>query len=182
MKKFAKPVISNKHKIFNVLLNLVLIIVFVTLLTQQLLMLGTVSSSSMDPALKKNDFIITNRLSYLKSNPKRGDIICFYQDGVLTVKRIIGLPGETVSFVDGNVFINDKYLDEPYIAANVETNSTESFDVPKGYYFVLGDNRENSDDSRYQISTYIEKDSIIGRVIYAQRGVHGITFNHYTEK
>lgn len=134
--------------------------------------LSRVTSSSMEPTINTKSIVLVNRLAYKKKSPKRGDVIIFYEEGNLTLKRIIGLPGEKVSFSDGNVFINDTLLKEPYLKEGVETNTYESFQVPKESYFVLGDNRENSIDSRYQLTTYVKKPSIVGRAFYQ--------FDHWT--
>lgn len=112
---------------------------------------------SMWPGLENGQVLIINKLAYLLSEPERGDIIVFdppedVGNGNEFIKRIIGLPGETVNIIDGTVYIEEAggdtiRLDEPYIASNPNYNFTGTT-IPQGEYFVLGDNRANSLDSR----------------------------------
>lgn len=131
-----------------------------------MLQIGTIASDSMNPTLQTGNYTITNRLSYVIREPQRGDVITFTHNDERLVKRIIGLPGETISFTDGYVYINNKLLVEPYIATNTETNSVKSFKIPDNSYFVLGDNRELSEDSRYWESAFIPDKAITGRVFF----------------
>ena len=126
------------------------------------LMIGRVPSESMEPTLMVHDWLIGDRHAYEEEKPQRGDIVMFYQkdENETMVKRVIGLPGETVSFVGGKVYINGEPLDESaYLDDTVETDCGEedkTFTVPEGSYFMLGDNREISLDARYWKHTYIE--------------------------
>lgn len=127
-----------------------------------------ISSNSMMPTLKTGDCVFFNRLAYVTHDVQRGDIICFRSDeeNAYMGKRVIGLPGETISFKDGYVSIDGVYLDESaYVMNDAETNCSKTFTVPEGCYFVLGDNRENSKDSRYFQNPYIPKEKIIGKYL-----------------
>lgn len=135
-----------------------------------ILYLSTVPSSSMSPTIRAEDKIIVNRLAYVVNEPQRGDIVAFEskEKGYNMIKRIVGLPGETIEFHDGSVYINGELLVEDYIPYGVETNPIlfdMAYTVPDGCYFMLGDNRENSADSRYWINPFISKDDIIGKLI-----------------
>lgn len=107
-----------------------------------------VDGSSMRPTLNDGEFILVNRMAYKFTKPKRGEIIVFRSpitpDEDL-IKRIIGLPGDEVTIIDGNVTINGNLLNEPYIAASPIYSGT--WQVVDGYLFVLGDNRNDSSDS-----------------------------------
>lgn len=95
---------------------------------------------------------------------ERGDIVCFYFDetGEQLGKRVIGLPGDTIYFMDGNVYINDELYDESeYLDESVKTYSPLVFTVPENSYFVLGDSRKDSYDSRYWKAPYVSKENII---------------------
>jgi signal peptidase I len=109
-----------------------------------------VQSISMQPNLKEGDLVLVNRLVYNFSEPKRGDVIVFQNpinpEDVPYIKRIIGLPGDTVLIGQGKVMINGQLLSEPYLS--VTTQRGGEFTIPEGEYFVMGDNRNNSSDSR----------------------------------
>lgn len=132
---------------------------------------GGITSNSMSPTLKKGDLVIINGLAYSKEEPERGDIVIFqgHEDGIegeRIIKRIIGLPGDTLYFIDGQLYINGEMFYEDYIDVGVVTDSFRDFeDIPENCYFVMGDNREASWDSRSWENPYVERDEIIGRMI-----------------
>lgn len=129
--------------------------------------LGTsVMSGSMEPKLKVGSSVFYNKLAYKKKAPERGDIIAFWsgEEGKLMSKRVIGLPGDTIEFHNGYVYINGIMADErEYISEDIETNSNKVFNVPAECVFVLGDNRENSYDSRYWKLPYVPYKDIKGK-------------------
>ena len=104
----------------------------------------------MVPTLHNNQYLIVNKLSYHFAEPRRGDIVVFrfpHDPSRDFIKRIIALPGEAVEVHSGQVFINEQLLEEPYVRAP-PLYSYPRRTVPPGEYFVLGDNRNNSSDSR----------------------------------
>ena len=130
-----------------------------------------IPATSMNPTLRVGNHVVVTTYSYLFSNPARQDIIVFKyppKPEVPYVKRIAGLPGDRVRIREGVLFVNDIAVDEPYLAAenNQRTTlrTTVEFKVPTGQLFVLGDNRDNSNDSRYW--GYVPRENIIGRVDY----------------
>ena len=130
---------------------------------------ATVPTGSMENTIMPGDDLFGFRLAYQFSEPKRGDIIIFkYPDDEEEkyVKRVIGLPGETVRIENAKVYINDSEtpLQEDYLKEEwtVATGPFE-FQVPEGCYFVMGDNRNDSWDARYWDNTYVTKDKIIGK-------------------
>ena len=145
---------------------LVIVWFVITFVAQNNQVVGT----SMQPTVYENDMVIVNKFLYRFTDPDRGDIIVFpsVENGekVYLIKRIIGLPGDVVDIRDGKVFVNDKELEEKYI--DIETTAVSGqvsfpLTVPSGEYFVLGDNRIVSKDSRYlQIGT-IPKSKIVGK-------------------
>jgi signal peptidase I len=117
-----------------------------------------IPSESMEPALRPGDRVLVNKLSYHFHAIHRGDVVVFKRppseasDPSIKdlIKRVIGLPGETIEARNGKVFINGKQLDEPYLApGSGATTSLPPTVVPPNDYFVLGDNRINSKDSRF---------------------------------
>lgn len=135
-----------------------------------------VQGKSMEPTYRNRDYLLVDKVSYRFSEPRRGQIAVFHNPEnrrVDFVKRIIGLPGETIAISDGKVLINDNLLKEQYLSGI----KTEAFDeiseirLSENEYFVMGDNRENSLDSR-RIGP-ISRDDLIGhvfvRVLPAQR-------------
>ncbi|MBO6133255.1 MAG: signal peptidase I [Lachnospiraceae bacterium] len=128
---------------------------------------ATVPSSSMEKTIMTNDRIIGLRFAYIKDDPERGDIIIFkYPDdeSILYIKRIIGMPGETVEIRNGVVEIDGEPLDEPYLTVHTE-GTWGPYEVPEGHYFMMGDNRNNSADSRYWQNTYLEREKIVGKAV-----------------
>lgn len=136
-----------------------------------------VEGSSMFPRFQTNDFLIVDKVSYHIKTPARGDIIVFkfpYDLNTNYVKRIIGLPGDTVTIENGNVKVANEthpegsVLAEPYLSAGSTTQLTSSssknqFVVPDGQFFVLGDNRKASSDSREW--GFLPASNIIGRAV-----------------
>ena len=128
-----------------------------------------IPSGSMENTIMTGDRVFGNRLAYKFSDPKRFDIIIFkYPDdeSQLFIKRIIGLPGETVEIHDGNIYINgsDSPLEDVDIKEPME-GSFGPYTVPEGCYFVMGDNRNNSRDSRYWENTFVSEDEILGKAV-----------------
>ena len=129
-----------------------------------------IPSGSMENTIMTGDRVFGNRLAYKFSDPKRFDIIIFkYPDdeSQLFIKRIIGLPGETVEIHDGNIYINgsDTPLEDVDIKEPME-GSFGPYTVPEDCYFVMGDNRNNSRDSRYWEHTFVTRDEILGKAVF----------------
>lgn len=123
-----------------------------------------IPSESMVPTLEVNDRLIVSNV-YKPENLKEGDIVTFkcdeYGDKLL-IKRLIGLPGDTIEIKDGVVFRNGKQLEEKYVENNEYYDG--SFEIPEGKYLFLGDNRADSDDARYWENPYVDGKDIEGKV------------------
>lgn len=157
----------NKYAVRNIVEMATIMITGIVLL-KVLMSMTVIQSNSMEPTLMTGDTVFFTKLAYVRHDVSRGDIIAFWSEeqSALFAKRVIGLPGDDISFMDGYVCINGIFADESeYIVEDVETNCIKSFTVPEGCYFVLGDNRENSYDSRFFSNPYIKKENIKGKYL-----------------
>ncbi len=127
-------------------------------------------TGSMEPTVKTTDRLLMFKLAYLFSKPDRGDIVVFEDPANPEkdlLKRIIGLPGETISFYNGAVYINGKRLEESYLhGVQTQDKGTTEFVIPKDCYFMMGDNRSNSMDSRGWAQPFVHEKYIKGRVFF----------------
>ena len=129
-----------------------------------------IPSSSMEPTLEINDRLIIEKISYLLRSPQRGDVVVFSPTETLReqkfkdafIKRVIGLPGDTVEVKGGTVYVNDRPLREKYIEEAPEYKYGP-VTVPEDKYLVLGDNRNNSYDSHYW--GFVPRKNLIGRAV-----------------
>ncbi len=124
-----------------------------------------VPSGSMETTIMTGSRIIVNRMAYIAGDPQRGDIIAFYypDDGkTIYLKRIIGLPGERIEGINGTIYIDGSPLAEGYLREEME-GDFGPYVVPKDGFFVMGDNRNNSLDSRFWKNKFVEKSEIVGR-------------------
>lgn len=166
--KVEEKEFSWKREILGTALYL-LGVVAVTLLFVQFVGQRTyVNGDSMNVTLEDGDNLMVDKLSYRFSDPERYDIIVFpyqYQEKTYYIKRIIGMPGETVQVIDGMVYIDGEMLDESYGKEVMEYAGVASEPIELGddEYFVLGDNRNNSSDSRDPSVGNIKGDQIIGK-------------------
>jgi signal peptidase I len=125
-----------------------------------------VEMTSMYNTLTPNDLVLVDKISYRLHAPQRGDVVVFVPPNSLTdkyIKRIIGLPGETIAVQDNKVYIDGKPLNEPYLHSPMLSNMPDT-KIPDGYYFVMGDNRSVSLDSRS--FGPITMSSIVGKAIF----------------
>ena len=167
----------------------VIVIAVVFVLTQFVIINVRVPSGSMENTIMTKDRLIGFRFSYWFDEPQRGDIILFsypVDEKQTYIKRVIGLPGETVEIRDGKIYIDgsSEPLEEDYLKETwTWENDGYTFNVPEGCYFVLGDNRNDSEDGRFwaQIAlnegkastaeeaeqySYVKKDEIKGKAIF----------------
>ncbi len=170
-----KKLSENKEHILNNLFQWSIIIlsgaIFGYALITFVFQTITVVGPSMSPTLKDEEIVIVNKLVYNIGDVKRYDVIAYSlieEDGYYDIKRVVGMPGEKVTIKDGYVYINDKQLqnspfDEKIITAGL---ASETITLGDGEYFVLGDNVNNSEDSRYSNVGNISEVEILGKVSY----------------
>jgi signal peptidase I len=135
-----------------------------------------IPSPSMEDTLLVGDRVLADRISWRFSDPQRGDIVVFHPPGPgpVLIKRIVGLPGETISLRNGEVYVNGKMLEEPYVrrvdgspeptepfTTGLPWALQQPFTVPAGSYFMMGDNRTDSGDSRD--FGPVARDQLVGR-------------------
>ena len=128
-----------------------------------------VPTGSMETTIMTGDRILALRMAYWFHEPEAGDIVVFrYPDDetgkTLYVKRIIGTPGDTVEVANGVVYVNGTALQEDYIAETTQ-GDYGPYTVPQGCYFMMGDNRNHSQDSRFWKNQFVQEDAILGKVV-----------------
>lgn len=171
---------SRLRNILTWVFEIAVTLAFAVLTSMMLFQSVTMQESSMEPTLAVGSRYFINKLAYKASSPKRGDIIVFRTNGsdeaALHIRRVIGLPGETIQIVNGRIQINGEVnkegkdfpiINNPGMAANAIT-------LEAGEYFVLGDNRNNSEDSRYGDIGRVNKKYITGKLwfqIYPQKEI-----------
>lgn len=129
-----------------------------------------VKEHSMEPTLYENNYLLINKLAYKLGDEKKGDIIVFRSsleddrgNMKLLIKRIIGLPGDTVDIMDGDVYINGQKLEEDYLNDGTTSGQLVDYVVPDDHFFVMGDNRLVSIDSRDPSVGCVPSDTILGK-------------------
>ena len=160
---------SMSLNIREILESVVIAIILALIIRAFLFQFFWIPSRSMEPALLINDRIIVTRFSYWLQEPQRGDVVVFkypLETKKDYVKRLIGLPGEKIQVIDNKLYINDKLIEEPYLPQGIKTSDFGPIEVPKDRYFMMGDNRNNSSDSR--VWGFVLDDLLIGKaqVIY----------------
>ena len=133
-----------------------------------------VPTGSMLNTIQEGDRVIASRLAYVKDDPQRYDIVIFkYPDDEKQyyVKRIVGLPGETVEVVNGVVYVTKTdgktiQLDDSFVTKETPTGNYGPYTVPADSYFMMGDNRNDSEDSRFWDHKFVKKKKIVGKVVF----------------
>lgn len=137
----------------------------------------TVEGPSMLPTLHSGERVVVERVTYLFREPHRGEVIVFrypLNPREYFVKRVVGLPGDRVAIKDGYLWVNGRRVEEDYVNARALRNFPE-VEVPEGHYFVMGDNRNNSEDSRDPRVGFIPRELVVGRAIWRYWPVERIT-------
>ncbi|QIB70181.1 signal peptidase I [Aminipila butyrica] len=148
----------------------ILIAVIIAVIVMQFIKPTIVKDVSMQPTLYENNYILLSKQSYHFGKPERGDIIVFHtglklENGKekMLIKRVIGLPGETLTIKEGEVYINDKILEEDYTKDGYTDRDVDRLTIPEGELFVMGDNRLASMDSRQSEVGCVKIDDVLGK-------------------
>lgn len=152
------------RSIWSTISSLIVVAAIAIIISTMLLPVLKVTGTSMTPTLQNDEVLICNKLA----EPERGDVIAFYYNNKVLLKRLIGLPGDKIDIAeDGTVIVNDAELVEPYVSeiAIGECDVEFPYQVPENRYFVLGDHRVVSIDSRSTSVGCIAEENIIGKVM-----------------
>jgi len=172
-----KKVSLSAAKFILFFIGKILITLFLALFLVYFLgMRVTVAGSSMESTLSDGESVFVNRLVYTFSGPQSGDVIVFLPNGneksQYYVKRVVAVPGDTVQIVDGVLYVNGEiYDDEDTEAIENAGLAEEEITVGEDEYFVLGDNRNNSEDSRYANIGNVSEEDIVGKAWFSYAGL-----------
>lgn len=163
MKEKIKKFFANDFTCLVTEMFVAFIVVF--LLLRFVFILALIPTGSMYPTVPYPSINLGNRLAYLLDSPERGDIVYFQSEemGAILIKRVIGVPGDTVEERNGEIYVNGVKIDEPYLVESPKDEDAGPFVVPEDCYFLMGDNRNNSYDARYWENPYICKTDIIAK-------------------
>ena len=161
---------NAKKEVFEWIFSIAIGVIIAVLINRFVLINARVPSASMENNIMTGDRLFGYRLAYVNEEVERGDIVIFKfpdDESQLFFKRVIGLPNETVTIIDGKVYIDDNKepLYEPYLAQEM-VGTFGPYEVPENCYFMLGDNRNYSRDSRFWENTYVSKDKILGKALF----------------
>lgn len=159
--------IEIKKFVKDLIVTVLVVLFIITFIVQP----TTVDGQSMMPTLYNQDQLLLDKVSHWVIGYRRDDIIVFpymYEENKYYIKRIIGLPGETINIKNGSVYVNEQRLDEPLDLDEIEEIGSTIFPVtvPQGSYFVLGDNRNHSKDSRFTDVGFINEKDILGKAFW----------------
>ncbi len=156
---------------FSYIIVILVAVIVAFLINKFILVNANIPSRSMAPGINVDDKLFGFRLAYLLSEPERGDVVifehqCYDGEGKeALIKRVIGVPGDTIVITDGELYVNGEQVYEEYLGEAMIGNFGP-YEVPENCYFMLGDNRNISEDARYWDNTYVDRDEIIAKAIF----------------
>ena len=175
---------EKRRHVLRTIFELIVVVVLAALTAFVVFSSVILQESAMSPTLEAGNQVLVNRAAYILTGVRRGDVIAYRSSGTVDsgvhVKRVIGLPGETIQIRDGLILINGKTYIESREFPNITNPGVAENSVHLGSdeYFVLGDNRNNSEDSRFADVGNIRKTNIIGRVWFRIRPYTSVGFVH----
>lgn len=173
-KKTVKKKKSSFKELVDFCVPIVIAVVIAIILKAFVFANAVVPTGSMLDTIQLNDRVIASKLTYKFEEPQRYDVVIFHYPDDETqfyVKRIVGLPGETLEVKDGIVYVTKTngdtiQLDDSFVTVEEPRGNYGPFEIPKGHYFMMGDNRNKSNDSRFWENKYVSKEKIIGKVLF----------------
>lgn len=149
------------------------IALIIALVVVQFIKPTIVKESSMEPNFYENDYLFVSKQAYRFNEPQRGDVVIFHSslvqengDEKLLIKRVIGLPGETIDIREGHVYINGEMLDESFTMDGTTYGLIEGMVIPEDQYFCMGDNRDVSIDSRDEAVGCVDIEQMVGKAVF----------------
>lgn len=169
-KKTSKKKNSLGRELMEDVIMVLVVLVVVFLIKNFVLINAVIPSGSMENTIMTGDRVFGNRLAYRFGDPERGDIAIFrYPDdeSELYIKRVMGLPGDTIEIKDGLLYLNnsEEPIAEPYLK-EIPEGDFGPYQVPEGCYFMLGDNRNKSNDSRMWENTYVTRENVLAKAVF----------------
>lgn len=158
-----------KYEIMEWILILEIAVAIAVVVNMFLIVNAVIPSASMETTIMTGDRIFGNRLAYKNHDPQRQDIVIFKfpdDESQLFIKRIIGLPGETLEVIDGKVYINGDPIDESEYIKVDAIGDYGPVTIPEGSYFMMGDNRNYSADSRFWVHPFVSRNKILGKAVF----------------
>ena len=172
-KKINLPLV---REVLSLIVEIVVVIGLAYVLVSFFGIRTNVVGQAMEQTLENDDDILVNKFAYIISKPKQGDVIVFLPNGNKKshyyVRRVVAVPGDTVQIKDGALYVNDELYKESTDVASMEDAgiASDAIKLEKDEYFVLGDNRNNSEDSRYANIGNVKRDYIIGKAWFRFSG------------
>lgn len=164
-----EPELTLLQEIGSWLLIVIIALGAAILMNSFIIVNAQVTSGSMEKTIMTGERVLGLRCVYWFQEPQRGDIVFFRnpdKESEIFVKRLIGVPGDVIEVKSGVTYVNGEILEEPYLAETPKALDFGPYQVPEGHYFMMGDNRNHSNDARYWTHTYVARNKILGKAYW----------------